>query len=178
MARKLSDIDLEEVSLVDLPAIKRKFLIVKRQNREVNMSDDLVLEDVEAKEAETEQTETLREVEKKLSDKATNAIKGALKMLDAYKKEFPDNVMKAFDALTEASGYVSSEKEQTEKTGRKLSKTTVEKIQSIIKELSSLIEEVEEVVEDTKVKKADKPGVDVAEVAHYIEDRVRELLKD
>jgi len=51
MARMLSDIDLDEVSLVDIPAIKRKFLIVKRQ--EANMDDketkDVTLEDVKSK---------------------------------------------------------------------------------------------------------------------------------
>jgi len=53
--RKLSDIDLEEVSLVDKGAVQRKFLIIKRQ--EANM-DKVTLEDVK-----------IVEVEKALPDK-------------------------------------------------------------------------------------------------------------
>jgi len=69
MANRLSEIDLDEVSLVDIPAVKRRFLIIKRQNTEVKMADELTLEEVEEK-----------EVEKKLSngdkeDKTSESVK-------------------------------------------------------------------------------------------------------
>ena len=169
MVRRLTDIDLEEVSLVDEGAVKRKFLIVKKQNKEVKV-DELTLEDVEE-----------AEVEKKLSEKGTNAIKGALKILKPYMDELTPKMKEAVGVLAGAAGYGEAEgyeyaepkKEETEKAGRKLSKTTVEKIQSIIKELSSLIEEVKETVEPAEVKKAE---IDWDEVSKHIQTRVKELI--
>lgn len=110
MARKLSEIDLEEVSLVDKAAVNRKFLIIKKQ--EVDMDKDLTLEDVE-------------------------------------------------------------NKEEVEKTGRKLSKATIEKIQSVIKELSSLIEEAEEIIA-VEVKKSEP---DLTEILSYVKTKTKELVK-
>jgi len=158
--KRLSDIDLEEVSLVDIPAIKRKFLIVKQEDK----LEDLTIE---------------AEVEKKLSDKAANAVKGALKMLDAYKGEFTGKLKSAVEALAEAAGYgypegeyaKPKEKESAEKSGRRISKETKEKIQAIIKELSELVAEAEDVLE---VKKNEP---DMTEVLTYVKSRVKELVK-
>lgn len=170
MVRRLSDIELDEVSLVDEGAVKRKFLIIKKQNKEVKVDKDLTLEDVEG-----------TEVEKKLSEKGVNAIKGALKILKPYMDELTPKIKDAVGVLAEAAGYGEAEeyaepeeKKETKKAGRKLSKTTVEKIQSIIKELSSLIEEAEEAVENIEVKKAE---IDWDEVSKYIQAKTRELIK-
>lgn len=254
MARRLSDIDLEEVSLVDTPAVKRKFLIVKKRDKmeiaiqsdgtikgtkiivngqelkdiadfnfsfytpremgepdkgvscsyskitesedgfqhsdtfyliksgkEVKMEEEMTLEDVEEKEAE---------VEKKLSDKAVNAIKGALKMLGPYKDELTGKVKDAVGVLAEAAGYGYPEgyeygyakpkkEEKVEKTeeltksGRKISKETKKVLESIVKQILSLIEE--EVEEATEIKKTET--LDLDEITKYIKKAVREALK-
>jgi hypothetical protein len=164
--KELSDLELDEVSLVDMPAIKRKFLIVKKQ--EENMEEkDLTLEDVEA------------EVEKKISDKGINAIKGALKMLDAYKDEMPPKVKDAIQVLAEAAGYgypegygyakpKKEEKEETKKAGAKFSKEDKEKIRAIAKQVLALIEEdIEESVQ--------KSEPDYSEIAEYVKSKVKEI---
>ena len=38
MPRELLDIDIDEISLVDIPAIKRKFLIVKKDKKDMQKS--------------------------------------------------------------------------------------------------------------------------------------------
>jgi hypothetical protein len=45
MSYSLTDIDIEEVSLVDRPAIKRKFLVVKAEEDNMPEKDDLEMED-------------------------------------------------------------------------------------------------------------------------------------
>ena len=162
--KRLSDIDLEEVSLVDIPAIKRKFLIVKQEDK---LDNDLTIE---------------AEVEKKLSDKAANAVKGALKILSPYKDEFTGKIKNAVDALAEASGYGYPEgeyakpKKEAEKAGRKISKDTKEKLQSIIRELTDLISEAEDVIDDAK-KETKKSDTDLDEILSYVKDKAKEIAK-
>jgi hypothetical protein len=160
--KELSDLELDEVSLVDMPAIKRKFLIVKKQEENMEEKQDLVLEDVEA------------EVEKAISDKGINAIKGALKMLDAYKDEFPTKVKDAIKVLAEAAGYgypegyAKPKKEETKKAGAKFSKEDKEKIRAIAKQVLALIEEdIEEGVQ--------KSELDYSEIAEYVKSKVKEI---
>lgn len=91
MPRRLSDIDLTEVSLVDKGAVGRKFLIVKNQDAEVQPMEDITID----KEDTT----------KALSDKQQDAIKKALKALGGVREELPKNLQAAVQTLAEAVGY-------------------------------------------------------------------------
>lgn len=94
------------------------------------------------------------ELEKaELSDKALNAIKGALKLISKYKADFPDDLKGAVGVLAKYAsygyGYPAKKKEEdekgdkegdkdVEKSGKALSKDTVGKIKNVIKAINSL----------------------------------------
>ena len=94
------------------------------------------------------------ELEKaELSDKALNAIKGALKLISKYKGDFPDDLKGAVGVLAKYAsygyGYPAKKKEEVkkedkegdkdvEKSGKALSKDTVGKIKNVVKAINSL----------------------------------------
>jgi len=175
MARRLRDLDLKEVSIVDLPANKRKFLVIKR---EMNMDNELTLEELEELENEySDEEENKRDVSKALPDKQIKAINNAINALKPVASELPDECKKAFEMLQAAVsgdgyGYTEPKKEKTEKAGRKLSKTTVERLKSIIEQLSKLIDDTD----GNGKPEVKKSTSDVEELSAHIEARIRELL--
>jgi len=84
-----------------------------------------------------EEVLTKEDIEKaeKLSDKVIKVIKGALNILNKYKADMPDDVLTAIKALAKYAAYgygypvKKEEKEDLEKAGAKLSKTTRVQIQ-------------------------------------------------
>ena len=98
MPKRLSDLDVVEVSLVPKGANRKKFLLMK----EVNGMDMEELYKI-VMETELEDEDKVDEVLKaELSDKAANAVKGALRLLNAYKDELPKNIIKT---LADLIGY-------------------------------------------------------------------------
>jgi len=119
------------------------------------------------------------ELEKaELSDKALNAIKGALKLIDKYKKDFPDDLKDAVGILAKYAsygyGYPAKKKEEVkkeedkkeedknvEKSGKALSKDTVGKVKSVIKafnELQNVVKALNDLLpegDQIKLKKSD-----------------------
>lgn len=95
MPKRLSEIDLTEVSLVDKGAVGRKFLIVKNQDAEAQSMEDVTID----KEDTT----------KALSDKQQDAIKKALKALEGVREELPKNLQAAVQTLANAVGYGTPE---------------------------------------------------------------------
>jgi len=95
---RLKDLDAVEVSLVPKGANRKRFLIFKE--------DDSLMEEIlkAVLETELEDEQKVEEVLKaaKLSGKAQNAVKGALRLLNAYKDELPKDIMKT---LAELAGY-------------------------------------------------------------------------
>lgn len=251
-SRSLKDIELEEVSLVDLAANKRKFLFFKRgksddeghadsvtKQRELKVSiesdgteagtkilvngkeidgiesfyfdywkprgveldgkrpasigcsyskiveaadtgfkrtetfhlskgeikmDKEILELVKEYLGEEFKEEEFTKVEK-LSDEAVKAIKDALKLVNKYKADFPDDLSKAVAVLVRYAGYGygypakegSAESNEDgnnndegvfDKSGKKLSKETLKKLVDALKAIQSVLPE------DTKVKKS------------------------
>jgi len=96
---QLSDLEIPEVSLVPRGAIKKRFFIYKSEE---GSSMEEILKAV--LETELEDESKVEEVLKaaKLSDKAKGAVKGALRLLNAYKDELPKDIMKT---LAELAGY-------------------------------------------------------------------------
>ena len=97
---KLTNIEPIEVSFVRRPAIRRKFLLLKEVNELEELKNVLDLE----LENEGKVEEVLKA--KNLSDKAKEAAKGALKILLAFKDEFPKDIL---DILGKLAGYSESE---------------------------------------------------------------------
>lgn len=102
MSKRLTDIEVEEVSLVRRAANRRKFLLLKEDD-----VDELVELLKLALENEDDVDEALGKA--KLSDKAAKAVKGALKLLNAYKDELPDDILKT---LADLGGYGYAEPEK------------------------------------------------------------------
>jgi len=91
----LTDLVVAEVSLVERPANRRKFLLFKSEEGEG-------VEDLEK--AEPSQTEETGEAVQAagLSEKATQAVKAALKILNEHKGELPGDLL---DHLAALAGY-------------------------------------------------------------------------
>lgn len=109
-ARKLTRLDVREVSLVDKAANKRRFAILKAEDGDggTHMDEQVVLDEAleaalaEPIEGEAALLQKAGEPLTKASEKAKNAIKGALRMLNSVKDEVPAEALKA---LASAAGY-------------------------------------------------------------------------
>lgn len=104
MPNTLQDLKAVEVSLVPKGANKKKFLILKNEESEEDMETNLqeILKELLENELDNEQEveEVLKQ--KKLSPKAVNAVKGALRMLNAFKGELPKDILSTMASL---AGY-------------------------------------------------------------------------
>lgn len=112
MPKRLSDLEVLEVSFVPKGANRRKFLLFK----EVRGMDGLTLEELYSliSQTEVEGEERLEQLFKAgLSQKALAAVKGALRLLNAYKDELPGDILKT---LADLAGYGYPEPEQTQKS--------------------------------------------------------------
>jgi hypothetical protein len=100
MPNQLLDLKVGEVSLVPKGANRKRFLILKRE--EEPMADNELLQAI--LDAELQDEERINEVLKAqgLSEKATNAVKGALRILNAFKDELPKDIL---NTLASLAGY-------------------------------------------------------------------------
>ena len=109
MPNRLSDLEVLEVSLVPRGANGRKFLLLKE---EVNGMDLEEIYEVIAM-ANAEGEEALDELVKAgLSEKAINAVKGALRLLSAYKDELPKDILETLAGIA-GYGYPAPEVEKS-----------------------------------------------------------------
>jgi hypothetical protein len=152
MARKLIDLEVEEVSLVDAAANRTKFAIIKRR---VIMDELTAL--LKALLGE-EVTDAELAKAKELPEDAMKAIKGALNILNKYKDEFPAEILSAIKSLAKFSSYGYPEKkteelskEDVEKVGARLSKATLEELKKISTALDGVdlkaIKKIREIVD-------------------------------
>jgi len=140
--RKLKNIDVEEISLVDVPANRKKFYFLKRSQTMEELleilkgmfgDDVLTAEEIE------------KAKEKELSEEASKAIKGALNILNKYKDDMPPDVKDAIKVLAKYASYGYPAKKSAgdvdlEKVGARLSKATVEDLQRAIDILQKVID--------------------------------------
>ncbi|GAH67857.1 unnamed protein product, partial [marine sediment metagenome] len=117
----------------------------------------------------------------KLSDKALNALKGALNLINKYKKDFPDDLKDAVGVLAKYAsygyGYPAKKKEDDKdlkKSGELLSKGIVGKIKRIIKTLNDLLPEGDR--EDLKKSVVDE-GKDADKEFKNALDEVSDIAK-
>lgn len=114
MLTELKNLKVAEVSLVTKPANKRKFLIFKEEGG-LDMLEDILksLEELDIDLENEDEVENLLQ-KAKISDKAMNAVKGALKILSAHKDELPKQMMKDMAAMA-GYGYAAPKKEEKPK---------------------------------------------------------------
>jgi len=143
MARKLKDIEVDEISLVDAAATRKKFFIKKQKERK---SMEKLIDLLKAFFGEDFTDEDIAKA-KDIPEEVQKGFHDALNILNEYKGDFPQDILGAITVVTKqaATGQVEKEVEKeidflaelidTEKAGAKLSKATLEqlkKIQSII----------------------------------------------
>jgi len=96
-ARKLKDVEVEEISIVDRAANQKEFAIIKKQSAE--------LEELLAGFVDDEIKDLTKDEEQ-----AREAVKSALKELKQYVSDMPDTVAKAIKTLAAfAAGAVAGE---------------------------------------------------------------------
>jgi hypothetical protein len=103
LANELHDLKVEEVSLVPRGANRKRFLLLKSAlGGDSAMYDETLLDRVLSTDLENESEieETLKA--QGLSDKARNAVKGALRLLNAYRDELPPDII---NTLASLAGY-------------------------------------------------------------------------
>jgi hypothetical protein len=177
---ELKGLNVEEISLVAKPANERIFLLLKQEGGSTLDQLDDVLKSLAELDIDLENAESIEDIMKKmkLSEKASKACKGALKLMSAYKEEMPKSFM---EKLISMAGYGDMEEEEVEmqkpakpKGGKEMPKTTpvVEEKKRMKKEDGSLDfdaipEESRELVQmlwkehETAVQKAQKLETDL-----------------
>lgn len=140
---QLSNLRAGEISVVRRGANKKKrFPIFKG---EASMDEEMqeILKAV--LETELEEEQKLAEVFKALSPKGMSAAKGALRILNAFKEEMPENVL---NTLADLAGYPEPKKAQEKKPEEKEPKMPFpEKKDAVAKAANELPDEVKAFVE-------------------------------
>jgi hypothetical protein len=96
MPSELKDLQVVEVSLVDFPANRRKFLLTKKMG-DSNVHDEMLALILET---DLENGDEVRASLDGVSDSATDALIGALKLFNAHREEVDTSVLK--EMLTKA----------------------------------------------------------------------------
>jgi hypothetical protein len=170
MPRELVNIEVNEISLVDIPAIKRKFLIVKKgKDMQKSTDKDQDNSDIEnlIKKGELKMKELIEfyknltgdnvdfnepqlEFLKKLTDESVKDIKDAISTLNKYKGDFSKDLQDAVSMLakwaTKPYPYPYPAKKSDEdiaKAGAKFSKDTIDALKKVIEDLITILPENE-----------------------------------
>lgn len=190
MPRKLFDIDVEEITLCGSAANRKKFFIRKMEDSMKEFIEELkkfMAEDDED-EKEVLAKEDIEKAEK-LGDAAMKAIKGALNILNKYKADMPDDVLKAIKTLVKYASYgypakKADEKGVVEKTDEELfidavsivakavetedvekAKKVVEQLsKATIKQLKKIVDICQKIIgkEEVKAKKTEELPAEIA----------------
>lgn len=177
---KLKDIKIDEISFVDVPANRRRFLLVKREDaheeeggKENSGGNTIMDKLIQLYKALTGQEITSEEIEK--DDK----LQQALTALESWDEDLPTEIIDAFKTMNETvqkkaeadteepvvddilSDYISL-LEKVQKAGAKLSKDTITKLKDIASKINALLPE----------------GERFMKVAPNQEERILDALKD
>ena len=95
--KRMTDLEVEEISLVDSPAIKRKFLVIKKdeQGGEI-MDEELEMERIFPVEDETE---------KSLTEEDLETAKNLLEVLGKFSDQAPSGISEMSEVLKQALEY-------------------------------------------------------------------------
>ena len=180
---ELHDIDVHEVSLVDAPAIRRKFLIIKREDA---MSDNVT--DVPAEEAATEDQPIADEAAVEKADEAAPeaaAEEAAEEAVEAEVEKGEEVVAEeAAEEAVEAAAEEAPVVEEVEKAKR-VTASRLNRLNQMYKELGDLLKELSppqdlnnaEGVAAPQVVKAEDSKVDIeAIVKQAVAEAIKPLL--
>lgn len=134
MARKLFDIEINEITLCKSPANRKKFFIKKSQEKPMGKFIEDLKKFVADEDEDIEKALTEDEIAKaeKISDKDAEALKEALGIVSQY-EDIPDDLEKAIVTLVSKASYdYPVVIEEVEKAGAKLSKTTQAQIKEAL----------------------------------------------
>jgi len=167
MPRKILDIDVDEISVVDLAANRKKFFIRKGA---VPMDELLkALQTFLGADVVTAEAVTKAE----LTEEQMAEIKSAVAVLAKYKADFPDDVLAAVQTLTKSAFPARTDEPfNVEKVGAKLSKATVEDLRKIRDILNGLLPDLEA---EAKKKSADGGADPYAGLAPEVAARLKRL---
>jgi hypothetical protein len=176
--RKLKDIDIDEISLVDAGANRKKFYLIKRSQA---MDELLAI----LKSYGLDPAEDKTEIRKSLNPESLAALKNALTTLASFKDEYPEDIIYALKNLAAVAAYqtfgksaegiqeppAEEEDVSLEKVGAKISKLTKEELAKLSNLLGDLMGEnglakaraiINELMEGkTETKKAEAPAAPV-----------------
>lgn len=182
----LTNVKTAKVSLVKRGANKRQFAIFKSEK---TMPDDntIPMEEMEEifkaiVETEAEGEEKLEDIfkQEKLSPKAMNAVKGALRLLGAYKEEVGGDLMKKLAAAA-GYGYAAPKKQEPKKEPEKKQKKKDEEHKyPMAKALDGLPDELREQLEPVFKAQQDLYDEEIAKAEKHAEDadkRTEEVAK-
>lgn len=92
MAKRMSQLETIEISLVKKGANKKKFIVTKSEDGEDVMPNDLIQKVINTQLSNEEEVDAIFKSEN-ISPKATKALKSAMKILTAVKDDIPPTVM-------------------------------------------------------------------------------------
>ena len=101
--RRLRDIEVDEISLVDVPATKHKFMIVK--SAEVINTMEELEKLLNQFNPEGYEVELLRKAKDKLPKEMLNELTKAYKALVKYKDDLPSDLKEGIDILGKYASY-------------------------------------------------------------------------
>ena len=172
---ELENLDAAEVSFVPEGANRKKFIIRKEGELEMEEKDTEIINEILNTEFEDEERFNEIAKEAKLSEKASRAMKGATRILQAFKDELPKEFLSKLSelaGLTKAGHEdnkeekkkmkkeeIKNEDKKAEKVDTKISKEDLEKVSPEIKEkLEAVFKSNEELLKanEGKVKEIEK----------------------
>lgn len=161
--RNLKDIEVEEISLVAVPATRKRFYIIKRSEEMDEFN--VIYKSVFGEELTEEQIQKANELPKE----ALNAIKSSVKTLERYKDDFDADLKDALKTLTKYSSYgygypakksdeelnkeFIAELTDVEKAGKRLSKATKDELEKIMNIIKAMLKEGDADVEKRGLEK-------------------------
>ena len=101
--RRLRDIDVDEISLVDFAATGRKFMIIK--SAEVTNTMEELEQLINEFNPEGNEIEVLRKAKDKLPKEMLNELTKAYKALVKYKDDLPSDLKEGIDILGKYASY-------------------------------------------------------------------------
>ena len=179
MTKKLSEIEIDEISLVDLPAIRKKFVIIKNEkSRQVIKMDELIkiFKAVNGLEELSKEQEAAL---KALSEDEVKKYSGALEVLSKYKDELPKDLNKELSVLAKFGvreiKVVKETEEDLEKAGKKLSKDTLDIIGHAVKQLSGFTDAIDSLSKLLPSEDTEKMATEKAE-KEKVENKINEAV--
>lgn len=127
MARKLFDIEIDEITLCKSPSTRKKFFIKKMEKKPMKEFIEELKKFMAEDDEDIENALTKEQIAKaeRIGEKEAKALKEALESVSQYDGDIPDDIEGAILTLVEKASYdYPVVEEELGKAGAKLSKTT------------------------------------------------------